>query len=203
MLGRFETSLRGGDSPSPDRKYLHRGCCGHLHGHGVPKGARPARAPVSRTASNRSVSLEIRSRHLDVASASLRAHARLSGLRRVMHGHPVLSSCVGISSIATVVFTLVYLFWSWAFEPAVVVQLPAKKEDRVAKARELLDRSRSQRELVRRVVEEASRSNSCEDFGAEDGIVFSVPDVEDSPKRHKEVEDLETRGVRKRKAAQE
>lgn len=43
MLGRFETSLRGGDSPSPDRKHLHRGCCGSLHGHGVPK-ERPAGA---------------------------------------------------------------------------------------------------------------------------------------------------------------
>ena len=38
MLGAFETSLRGGDSPSTERKvHLHKGCCGSLHGHGVKK----------------------------------------------------------------------------------------------------------------------------------------------------------------------
>ena len=38
MFGAFETSLRGGDSPSIDRKNkLHKGCSGHLHGHGVKK----------------------------------------------------------------------------------------------------------------------------------------------------------------------
>ncbi len=37
MLGPFETSLRGGDSPQVDRRSLHRGCCGSLHGHGVKK----------------------------------------------------------------------------------------------------------------------------------------------------------------------
>ncbi len=37
MLGAFETSLRGGDSPHVDRRLLHRGCCGSLHGHGVKK----------------------------------------------------------------------------------------------------------------------------------------------------------------------
>ncbi len=37
VFGAFETSLRGGDSPSVDRKMLHKGCSGHLHGHGVKK----------------------------------------------------------------------------------------------------------------------------------------------------------------------
>ena len=38
MLGAFETSLRGGDSPATERKaHLHKGCCGSLHGHGVKK----------------------------------------------------------------------------------------------------------------------------------------------------------------------
>ena len=38
MFGAFETSLRGGDSPSTERKVkLHKGCCGSLHGHGVKK----------------------------------------------------------------------------------------------------------------------------------------------------------------------
>ncbi len=37
LLGAFETSLRGGDSPSVDRKILHKGCSGDLHGHGVRK----------------------------------------------------------------------------------------------------------------------------------------------------------------------
>ncbi len=37
ILGPFETSLRGGDSPHVDRKVLHRGCCGAIHGHGVKK----------------------------------------------------------------------------------------------------------------------------------------------------------------------
>ena len=38
MFGTFETSLRGGDSPSIERKVkLHKGCCGSLHGHGVKK----------------------------------------------------------------------------------------------------------------------------------------------------------------------
>ena len=52
VLGPFETSLRGGDSPSPDRKkFLHKGCCGSLHGHGVPKERPPVRASVSKTRS--------------------------------------------------------------------------------------------------------------------------------------------------------
>ena len=37
MLGPFETSLRGGDSPSVDKRAIHKGCCGSLHGHGVKK----------------------------------------------------------------------------------------------------------------------------------------------------------------------
>ena len=37
VLGPFETSLRGGDSPSVDRRVLHKGCCGDVHGHGVKK----------------------------------------------------------------------------------------------------------------------------------------------------------------------
>ncbi|CAB4059743.1 unnamed protein product [Lepeophtheirus salmonis] len=37
ILGRFETSLRGGDSPTIDRRILHKGCCGDTHGHGVKK----------------------------------------------------------------------------------------------------------------------------------------------------------------------
>ena len=36
-FGAFEASLRGRDSPSVDRKMLHKGCSGHLHGHGVKK----------------------------------------------------------------------------------------------------------------------------------------------------------------------
>lgn len=37
-FGAFEASLRGRDSPSVDRKmHLHKGCSGHLHGHGVEK----------------------------------------------------------------------------------------------------------------------------------------------------------------------
>ena len=34
-FGAFEASLRGRDSPSVDRRMLHKGCSGHLHGHGV------------------------------------------------------------------------------------------------------------------------------------------------------------------------
>lgn len=37
VFGSFETSLRGGDSPSIDRKVLHKGCCGDRHGQGVRK----------------------------------------------------------------------------------------------------------------------------------------------------------------------
>ena len=36
-FGAFEASLRGRDSPSVDRRMLHKGCSGHLHGHGVKK----------------------------------------------------------------------------------------------------------------------------------------------------------------------
>ena len=52
-LGPFETSLRGGDSPSVDRKVLHKGCCGTLHGHGVKKERASRELPaVRRTCSN-------------------------------------------------------------------------------------------------------------------------------------------------------
>jgi len=36
-FGSFETSLRGGDSPHLDRRVLHKGCCGNIHGSGVKK----------------------------------------------------------------------------------------------------------------------------------------------------------------------
>ena len=42
--GSFETSLRGQDSPRPNRNVLHKGCSGHLHGHGVKK-ERASRTP--------------------------------------------------------------------------------------------------------------------------------------------------------------
>jgi hypothetical protein len=44
VLGAFETSLRGHDSPRGDRRVLHKGCSGHLHGHGVKK-ERTSRTP--------------------------------------------------------------------------------------------------------------------------------------------------------------
>ena len=43
IFGSFETSLRGQDSPRPDRR-LHKGCSGHLHGAGVKK-ERASRTP--------------------------------------------------------------------------------------------------------------------------------------------------------------
>eukprot|EP00095_Tigriopus_kingsejongensis_P008531 maker-scaffold81_size397536-snap-gene-1.16 protein:Tk08531 transcript:maker-scaffold81_size397536-snap-gene-1.16-mRNA-1 annotation:"hypothetical protein CB1_000765096" len=51
LLGPFETSLRGGDSPNVDRKFLHKGCCGTLHGHGVRKERAPAKIPAGRSCS--------------------------------------------------------------------------------------------------------------------------------------------------------
>ena len=47
MLGAFETSLRGGDSPSVDRRaHMHKGCCGNLHGHGVKKERSTKEIPI-------------------------------------------------------------------------------------------------------------------------------------------------------------
>ena len=42
--GSFETSLRGQDSPRPNRNVLHKGCSGHKHGNGVKK-ERASRTP--------------------------------------------------------------------------------------------------------------------------------------------------------------
>ena len=46
LFGRdsFEANLRGQDSPRGDKRVLHKGCSGHLHGHGVKK-ERPSRTP--------------------------------------------------------------------------------------------------------------------------------------------------------------
>ena len=44
VFGSFETSLRGQDSPRGDKRVLHKGCSGHLHGHGVKK-ERASRTP--------------------------------------------------------------------------------------------------------------------------------------------------------------
>ncbi|TRY70221.1 hypothetical protein TCAL_17259 [Tigriopus californicus] len=51
LLGAFETSLRGGDSPHVDRKSLHKGCCGTLHGHGVAKEKAQMKTPAGRSCS--------------------------------------------------------------------------------------------------------------------------------------------------------
>lgn len=51
LLGAFETSLRGGDSPHVDRRSLHKGCCGTLHGHGVAKEKAQMKIPAGRSCS--------------------------------------------------------------------------------------------------------------------------------------------------------
>ena len=47
----FETSLRGQDSPRGDKRVLHKGCSGHLHGHGVKK-ERASRTPDTKFSKN-------------------------------------------------------------------------------------------------------------------------------------------------------
>ena len=53
IFGSFETSLRGQDSPRVDRKgaHHHKGCSGHLHGHGVKK-ERASRTPEFKFSKN-------------------------------------------------------------------------------------------------------------------------------------------------------
>ena len=82
--------------------------------------------PVRRAAS---VSVTLRSLLVDVYSpGSLAVHAHFTGLRHLMFHYPLPASFLGISSIATMVFTLLYFFWHRLFEPAVVVPAAARKD---------------------------------------------------------------------------
>lgn len=111
----------------------------------------------------RSASVTVSSRTLDVVSAELRIHSHFTGLRYFMYHHPVLSSFLGITSIATLVFTLLFFFWTKVFEPGVVVRVgpprsdsapvapPPSLAERQERAREALNRSPSQQRLVQKI----------------------------------------------------
>ena len=95
------------------------------------------------------IKIEIQNLEFDFFSAKLRIHAHFSGLRRLMYDHPVFSSFLGISSAATLVFSLLYFFWRKIFEPSVVISANSSLNERREIARERLRLSSSQQRLQR------------------------------------------------------
>ena len=110
-------------------------------------------------------------------------HAHFSGLRFLLYHHPVFSSFVGISSIGTLVFTLLYLFWKRLFEPAIVVNLGSSEhketsdlESRRQKARETLRRSSTVQKISKRVAEDLERERLAVVEGESEAIADKKED---------------------------
>merc|ERR1712130_232988 len=58
------------------------------------------------------ITVEIKSKHLEVAEASLEIHAELKGLKYLMYRHPWISSFFGISSFISILATIILVSWA-------------------------------------------------------------------------------------------
>lgn len=65
------------------------------------------------------LTLVLRSKFLQVYSASLQVHAEFAGLRHIMFHHPVLSTVVGVSSNMFILAVIILISWSRFFVPEV------------------------------------------------------------------------------------
>merc|ERR1719341_1382419 len=72
------------------------------------------------------VTVEIHSKHLQIAEASLQIHAELNGLRHLMYRHPWFSSFLGISSNIIILSSIILMSWASFLQPEEI-------EDRTAK----------------------------------------------------------------------
>merc|ERR1712025_138525 len=58
------------------------------------------------------ITVEIKSKHLEVAEASLEIHAELKGLKYLMYRHPWISSFFGISTFISILTTIILVSWA-------------------------------------------------------------------------------------------
>jgi len=58
------------------------------------------------------ITVEIKSKHLEVAEASLEIHAELKGLKYLMYHHPWISSFFGISTFISILTTIILVSWA-------------------------------------------------------------------------------------------
>merc|ERR1712002_817757 len=58
------------------------------------------------------ITVEIKSKHLEVAEASLEIHAELKGLKYLMYRHPWISSFFGISTFISILATIILVSWA-------------------------------------------------------------------------------------------
>jgi len=72
------------------------------------------------------VTVEIHSKHLQIAEASLQIHAELNGLRHLMYRHPWFSSFLGISSNIIILSSIILMSWASFLQPE-------ETEDRTAR----------------------------------------------------------------------
>jgi len=59
-----------------------------------------------------SINVEIQSRHLEVAEASLEIHAELKGLKYLMYRHPWISSIFGVGTFISILATIILVSWA-------------------------------------------------------------------------------------------
>jgi len=58
------------------------------------------------------ITVEVKSKHLEVAEASLEIHAELKGLKYLMYRHPWISSFFGISTFISILTTIILVSWA-------------------------------------------------------------------------------------------
>jgi len=78
------------------------------------------------------ISLVLRSKFVQVYSASLQVHAEFAGLRHIMFHHPIISTVVGVSSNMFILAVIILISWSRFFVPEVDADsgLEGEVEDR-------------------------------------------------------------------------
>jgi len=84
------------------------------------------------------ITLVLRSKFLQVYSASLQVHAEFAGLRHIMYHHPILSTVVGVSSNMFILAVIILISWSRFFVPEVESRsgLEGEVEDDVSEGSE-------------------------------------------------------------------
>merc|ERR1712025_418720 len=124
------------------------------------------------------ITVEIKSKHLEVAEASLEIHAELKGLKYLMYRHPWISSFFGISTFISILTTIILVSWARFLQ---------NEESETVNASETQEDEDQQPNPVTDVPSglESSRTSVSPDLREESPSVATPPDLGEVPSRTK------------------
>jgi len=111
--------------------------------------------------------VRLHSHDVSMSAAYLNVHAHFDGLRGHLHRHPVLSSIVGVSSVAAFLLTLVLFAWKRTFGLSSSSSRAEEMRARRERARAALAKSPSQQRILKKV--SLNEINTAEEELNEDG----------------------------------